>query len=111
MLRAARVTADQLATDYIHLGTTGRAEGVMLTHNNLSSNEENFRRVFWHDSSGHSRELSLRSRMSTNASLPTPICFGGVPDGIRRAHGRLPAGIGGSTSTLAAAVPRVFEKT
>jgi len=39
-LRAARVTSDQVADDYLYVRHDRGAKGVVLTHNNLSSNEE-----------------------------------------------------------------------
>ncbi len=96
-LRAARVTSDQLATIIYTSGTTGEPKGVMLTHNNLSSNEETSvepYRMTPADTAVSFLPLShVYERVTAYAYL-----FRGVPDRLRRAHGRSAAGAAGSAS-------------
>ncbi len=108
-LRAARVTADQLATIIYTSGTTGEPKGVMLTHNNLSSNEETSvepYRMVPADRAVSFLPLShVYERVTAYAYL-----FHGVPIAYVPSMEDLPQALLEVHPTLAAAVPRVFEK-
>jgi long-chain acyl-CoA synthetase len=108
-LRAARVTSDQLATIIYTSGTTGEPKGVMLMHNNLSSNEETS--VEPYRMSPADRAVSflplshVYERVTAYAYL-----FHGVPIAYVERMEDLPQALLEVHPTLAAAVPRVFEK-
>ncbi len=108
-LRAARVTSDQIATIIYTSGTTGEPKGVMLTHNNLSSNEETS--VEPYEMSPADRAVSflplshVYERVTAYAYL-----FHGVPISYVERMDDLPQALLEVHPTLAAAVPRVFEK-
>lgn len=108
-LHAARVTSDQLATIIYTSGTTGEPKGVMLTHNNLSSNEECS--VEPYQMSPADRAVSflplshVYERVTAYAYL-----FRGVPVAYVDRMDDLPQALLEIHPTLAAAVPRVFEK-
>ena len=108
-LRAARVTSDQLATIIYTSGTTGEPKGVMLTHNNLSSNEETSvepYRMTPADTAVSFLPLShVYERVTAYAYL-----FHGVPVAYVERMDDLPQALLEVHPTLAAAVPRVFEK-
>jgi long-chain acyl-CoA synthetase len=109
-LRAARVAPDQLATLIYTSGTTGEPKGVMLTHNNLSSNEETSAEAFQMtpaDTAVSFLPLShVYERVTAYAYL-----FHGVPVAYVERMEDLPQALMEVRPTLAAAVPRVFEKT
>jgi len=108
-LRAARVTSDQLATIIYTSGTTGEPKGVMLTHNNLSSNEETSvgpYRMIPADRAVSFLPLShVYERVTAYAYL-----FHGVSVAYVERMEELPQALLEVHPTLAAAVPRVFEK-
>jgi long-chain acyl-CoA synthetase len=108
-LRAARVTCDQIATIIYTSGTTGEPKGVMLTHNNLSSNEETSvdpYRMNHSDKAVSFLPLShVYERVTAYAYL-----FHGVPVSYVERMEDLPQALLEVHPTLAAAVPRVFEK-
>src|SRR5579864_6975917 len=108
-LRAARVTSDQLATIIYTSGTTGEPKGVMLTHNNLSSNEETSvepYRMSPADKAVSFLPLShVYERVTAYAYL-----FHGVQVAYVERMDDLPQALLEVHPTLAAAVPRVFEK-
>jgi long-chain acyl-CoA synthetase len=108
--RAARVAPDQLATIIYTSGTTGEPKGVMLTHNNLSSNEETSAesyRMTPADTAVSFLPLShVYERVIAYAYL-----FRGVPVAYVEHMDDLPRALLEVRPTLAAAVPRVFEKT
>jgi long-chain acyl-CoA synthetase len=108
-LRAARVNSDQLATIIYTSGTTGEPKGVMLTHNNLSSNEETSvgpYRMTPADKAVSFLPLShVYERVTAYAYL-----FHGVPVAYVERMDDLPQALLEVRPTLAAAVPRVFEK-
>ncbi|HEY3919383.1 MAG TPA: AMP-dependent synthetase/ligase, partial [Stellaceae bacterium] len=107
--RAARVTPDQVATIIYTSGTTGEPKGVMLTHNNLSSNEETSVEPYHmgpEDVAVSFLPLSLvYERVTAYAYL-----FHGVPISYVERMEDLPQALLEVRPTLAAAVPRVFEK-
>jgi long-chain acyl-CoA synthetase len=108
-LRAARVASEQLATIIYTSGTTGEPKGVMLTHNNLSSNEETSvapYRMMSADKAVSFLPLShVYERVTAYAYL-----FHGVPVAYVERMDDLPQALLEVHPTLAAAVPRVFEK-
>jgi long-chain acyl-CoA synthetase len=108
-LRAARVTSDQLATIIYTSGTTGEPKGVMLTHNNLSSNEQTSveaYRMVPADTAVCFLPLShVYERVTSYAYL-----FHGVKVAYVERMDDLPQALLEVRPTLAAAVPRVFEK-
>jgi long-chain acyl-CoA synthetase len=107
--RAARVTPEDLATIIYTSGTTGEPKGVMLTHNNLSSNEETsveYYRMVPADKAVSFLPLShVYERVTAYAYL-----FHGVPVAYVERMEDLPQALVEVHPTLAAAVPRVFEK-
>jgi long-chain acyl-CoA synthetase len=108
-LRAARVTSDQVATIIYTSGTTGEPKGVMLTHKNLSSNEETSvepYRMTPADKAVCFLPLShVYERVTSYAYL-----FHGVPMAYVERMEDLPQALLEVHPTMAAAVPRVFEK-
>jgi long-chain acyl-CoA synthetase len=108
-LRAARVASDQLATIIYTSGTTGEPKGVMLTHNNLSSNEQTSvepYRMVPADTAVSFLPLShVYERVTSYAYL-----FHGVKVAYVERMDDLPQALLEVHPTLAAAVPRVFEK-
>jgi len=108
-LRAARVTPDDLATIIYTSGTTGEPKGVLLTHNNLSSNEQTSvepYRMTPDDRAVSFLPLShVYERVTAYAYL-----FHGVPISYVERMEDLPQALLEVHPTLAAAVPRVFEK-
>ena len=108
-LRAAHVSSDQLATIIYTSGTTGEPKGVMLTHSNLSSNEESS--VGPYHMAPADRAVSflplshVYERVTAYAYL-----FHGVPISYVERMDDLPQALLEVRPTLAAAVPRVFEK-
>ena len=109
-LRASRVTTDQLATIIYTSGTTGEPKGVMLTHNNFLSNEESSAdayRMVPADTAVSFLPLShVYERVIAYAYL-----FRGVQIAYVERMEDLPRALVEIHPTLAAAVPRVFEKT
>jgi long-chain acyl-CoA synthetase len=107
--RAARVAPDQVATIIYTSGTTGEPKGVMLTHNNLSSNEETSVEPYNmgpEDAAVSFLPLShVYERVTAYAYL-----FHGVPISYVERMEDLPQALLEVHPTLAAAVPRVFEK-
>ena len=108
-IRAARVSPDEIATIIYTSGTTGEPKGVMLTHNNLSSNEETSvgpYRMNPEDKAVSFLPLShVYERVTAYAYL-----FHGVPVAYVERMEDLPQALLEVHPTLAAAVPRVFEK-
>src|ERR1700676_5045531 len=108
-LRAARVVPDDVATIIYTSGTTGEPKGVMLTHNNLSSNEETSvgpYRMNPADKAVSFLPLShVYERVTAYAYL-----FHGVPVAYVERMEDLPQALLEIHPTLSAAVPRVFEK-
>jgi len=108
-LRAARVNSDQIATIIYTSGTTGEPKGVMLTHSNLSSNEECS--VGPYQMAPSDRAVSflplshVYERVTGYAYL-----FRGVSISYVERMEDLPQALLEVHPTLAAAVPRVFEK-
>jgi len=109
-LRAARVTPDQLATIIYTSGTTGEPKGVMLTHSNLSSNEqcaaESFRMT---------PADTAVSFLPLSHVYERGIAYAYLFRGVRMAYvehmDNLAQALLEIHPTLSAAVPRVFEKT
>jgi long-chain acyl-CoA synthetase len=107
--RVARVTPDEIATIIYTSGTTGEPKGVMLTHNNLSSNEETsvaaYRMVPADQAVSFLPLSHVYERVTAYAYL-----FHGVPVAYVERMEDLPQALLEVHPTLAAAVPRVFEK-
>jgi long-chain acyl-CoA synthetase len=108
-LRAARVTSDQVATIIYTSGTTGEPKGVVLTHNNLSSNEEGSGESF-----GMSPADTAVSFLPLSHVYERVIAYAYLFRGVHVAYVErmddLPQALLEIHPTLAAAVPRVFEK-
>jgi long-chain acyl-CoA synthetase len=107
--RASAVTPDQLATIIYTSGTTGEPKGVMLTHANLSSNALDS--VQSHDFTPRDLALSFLplshvfERMADYAYI-----FRGVPVAYVERIEQVQQALLEVHPTIAAAVPRVFEK-
>jgi long-chain acyl-CoA synthetase len=109
-LSAARVTADQLATIIYTSGTTGEPKGVMLTHNNLSSNEETSAESYEMTPADTAVSFLPLSHVYERV-IAYAYLFKGVPVAYVECMDDLPQALVEVRPTLAAAVPRVFEKT
>ena len=108
-LRAARVTTDQLATIIYTSGTTGEPKGVMLTHNNLSSNEETSVEPYHMNPADKAVSFLPLSHVYERVTAYAYL-FHGVPVAYVERMDDLPQALLEIHPTLAAAVPRVFEK-
>ena len=108
-LRAARVSADDVATIIYTSGTTGEPKGVVLTHNNLSSNEEVSAESF-----AMSPEDTAVSFLPLSHVYERVIDYAYLFRGVHVAYVErmedLPQALLEVHPTLSAAVPRVFEK-
>jgi long-chain acyl-CoA synthetase len=108
-LRAARVTSDQVATIIYTSGTTGEPKGVVLTHNSLSSNEEGSGDPF-----GMLPTDTALSFLPLSHVYERVIAYAYLFRGVHVAYVErmddLPQALLEVHPTLAAAVPRVFEK-
>jgi long-chain acyl-CoA synthetase len=108
-LRAARVTSDDVATIIYTSGTTGEPKGVVLTHNNLSSNEEVSAESF-----AMSPDDTAVSFLPLSHVYERVIAYSYLFRGVHIAYVErmddLPQALLEVRPTLSAAVPRVFEK-
>jgi long-chain acyl-CoA synthetase len=109
-LRAARVTSDQVATIIYTSGTSGEPKGVVLTHNNFSSNEEVSAEAF-----GMSPADTAVSFLPLSHVYERVIAYAYLFRGVQVAYVErmedLLQALVEVHPSLAAAVPRVFEKT
>lgn len=107
--RAERVTSDQLATIIYTSGTTGEPKGVMLSHSNLSSNAKDAM-------SGHRFETAdvglsfLPLAHVYERIVGYGYLFSGVPMAYVERMEDVPQALLEVHPTIAAAVPRFFEK-
>lgn len=108
-LRAASVTPDDLATVIYTSGTTGEPKGVMLTHTNLSSNEEDSCEQFKTTSADVALSFLPLSHVYERINGYHYI-FRSVPVAYVERMEDLPQALLEIRPTIAAAVPRVFEK-
>jgi long-chain acyl-CoA synthetase len=108
-LRAARVNSDQLATIIYTSGTTGEPKGVMLTHNNLSSNEETSVEPYRMTPADRAVSFLPLSHVYERVTAYAYL-FHGVSVAYVERMEDLPQALLEVHPTLAAAVPRVFEK-
>jgi long-chain acyl-CoA synthetase len=109
-LHTARVAPDQLATIIYTSGTTGEPKGVMLTHNNLSSNEETSAESYQMTPEDTALSFLPLSHVYERV-IAYAYLFNGVPVAYVEHMDDLPQALVEVRPTLAAAVPRVFEKT
>jgi long-chain acyl-CoA synthetase len=108
-LRAARVTSDQLATIIYTSGTTGEPKGVMLTHNNLSSNEETSIEPFHLSPADKTVSFLPLSHVYERVTAYAYLFHGVLIAYVERMED-LPQALLEVHPTVATAVPRVFEK-
>jgi long-chain acyl-CoA synthetase len=108
-LRAARVNSDQLATIIYTSGTTGEPKGVMLTHNNLSSNEETSVEPYRMTPADRAVSFLPLSHVYERVTAYAYL-FHGVSVAYVERMEDLPQALLEVRPRLAAAVPRVFEK-
>jgi len=108
-LRAARVNSEMVATIIYTSGTTGEPKGVMLTHNNLSSNEECSVEAYRMSPADQAVSFLPLSHVYERVTAYAYI-FHGVPIAYVERMDDLPQALMEVQPTLAAAVPRVFEK-
>ncbi|HEY2646549.1 MAG TPA: long-chain fatty acid--CoA ligase [Candidatus Acidoferrales bacterium] len=108
-LRAARVTSDQVATIIYTSGTTGEPKGVMLTHANLSSNEETSVEPYRMGPSDSAVSFLPLSHVYERVTAYAYLFHGVLISYVERMED-LPQALLEVHPTLATAVPRVFEK-
>jgi len=109
-LRAARITPETLATIIYTSGTTGDPKGVLLTHNNLSSNEQASSEAF-HMTPADTAVSFLPLSHVYERVIAYSYLFRGVHVAYVEQMDNLPQALIEVRPTLSAAVPRVFEKT
>jgi long-chain acyl-CoA synthetase len=109
-LRAARVASEQIATIIYTSGTTGDPKGVMLTHANLSSNEQSSSTAFRMTSADTAVSFLPLSHVYERVTAYAYL-FSGVHVAYVEHMDDLPRALVEVHPTLSAAVPRVFEKT
>ena len=109
-LRAARVTSETLATIIYTSGTTGDPKGVMLSHDNLSSNEQASSEGFHMTPADTSVSFLPLSHVYERV-IAYSYLFRGVHVAYVEQMENLPQALLEVHPTLSAAVPRVFEKT
>ncbi len=108
-LRASRVISDQLATIIYTSGTTGEPKGVMLTHNNLSSNEQTSVGPYRMNPADKAVSFLPLSHVYERVTAYAYLFHGVLVSYVERMDD-LPQALLEVHPTLAAAVPRVFEK-
>jgi len=108
-LRAARVASDDVATIIYTSGTTGEPKGVVLTHNNLSSNEEVSAESFAMSPDDTAVSFLPLSHVYERV-IDYAYLFRGVHIAYVERMDDLPQALLEVRPTLSAAVPRVFEK-
>jgi long-chain acyl-CoA synthetase len=108
-LRAARVNHEHVATIIYTSGTTGEPKGVMLTHNNLSSNEETSVGPYHMNPADRAVSFLPLSHVYERVTAYAYL-FHGVPVNYIERMEELPLAFLEAHPTLSAAVPRVFEK-
>ncbi len=108
-LRAARVASDDVATIIYTSGTTGEPKGVVLTHNNLSSNEEVSAESFAMSPDDTAVSFLPLSHVYERV-IDYAYLFRGVHVAYVERMDDLPQALLEVRPTLSAAVPRVFEK-
>ncbi len=107
--RASEISASQLATIIYTSGTTGEPKGVMLAHANLSSNVVDSLRD--HDLTPNDVALSFLPLAHVyERTVDYGYLFYGVPIAYVEQMESVPQGLLEVKPTLAAAVPRFFEK-
>jgi len=107
--RAAKVTSDQLATIIYTSGTTGEPKGVMLTHTNFTSNEMDAFQIM--DYRPDDLAISFLPLAHVYERI---MCYGYFGRGVAVAYVEAMDQVGQALlevrPTVAAAVPRFFEK-
>ncbi len=106
-LRAARVASDDVATIIYTSGTTGEPKGVVLTHNNLSSNEEVSAESFAMSPDDTAVSFLPLSHVYERV-IDYAYLFRGVHIAYVERMEDLPQALLEVRPTLSAAVPRVF---
>src|SRR5579859_6966280 len=109
-MRAAQVLPGQLCTIIYTSGTTGEPKGVMLTHNNMSSNVTDSCATFDFDSATDSALSFLPLAHVYGRMLDYIYLFNGVSVAYVEAVDLVPQALLEIHPTIIAAVPRFFEK-
>ncbi len=108
--RALTIAPDNLATIIYTSGTTGEPKGVMLSHNNFSSNEQDAFTPFPMTPADAAVSFLPLSHVYERV-VDYAYLFRGVPLAYVESMDNLPQALLEIQPTLASAVPRVFEKT
>jgi long-chain acyl-CoA synthetase len=109
-MRAAQVLPGQLCTIIYTSGTTGEPKGVMLTHNNLSSNVTDSCATFDFKPSTDVALSFLPLAHVYGRMLDYIYLFNGVPVAYVEAVDLVPQALLEIRPSVIAAVPRFFEK-
>jgi long-chain acyl-CoA synthetase len=109
-MRAAQVLPGQLCTIIYTSGTTGEPKGVMLTHNNMSSNVTDSCATFDFDATNDVALSFLPLAHVYGRMLDYIYMFNGVSVAYVEAVDLVPQALLEVHPTVIAAVPRFFEK-